>query len=335
MALYLFTFEVPAHWQRKGIPLAEIALMVEWSRDALLASTFALRAFGEQTRETRSLFGRMAVFFLVYAGAECPYLYYQYADQLRSGTWWDLPWSLAMAVGAVLIATCPYTSIQIVPETTRRQQSPWRRLRVLLRLIPLVFPLVILLMAAHIAEEQFALAVAAVLASFACSSARIVLTEKQERFSARALEERNALLKSVFEGTGEAIYVKDAEGRCLMVNEAVAKFFGKPIDEIIGKTAFQLVDFATARKLTENDREILETGRRVTVDFTIPRDAEARSFLLHEALIWTTTAKSSASSASRARSHSIAPWKSGCGNRKKWKPSARSREAWHTTSTTF
>lgn len=280
VSVYLFTFEVPEHWRRKGIPLTEISLMVEWSRDALLVTIFALRAFGTRNRETRSLFGRMAVFFLLYAGAECPYLYFQYADQLRTGTWWDLPWSLAMAAGAILIATCPYTVMSNGPETAGPGKFHWRRFRVFLRLIPLAFPLVILLMAARIAEQQFALAVAAVLASSACSSAQIVLTERQERRASKSLEERNALLKSVFEGTGDIIFAKDAEGRYLMVNQAISEFFRKPIEEIIGKTVFQLTDFATARKLMEGDRSVLETGRSETIDLRISREGEERTFLI-------------------------------------------------------
>jgi len=280
VAVYLFTFEVPDHWHRKGIPLTEISLMVEWSRDALLVSVFALRSLGAQTKEMRALFGRMAIFFLLYAAAECPYLYFQYADQLRPGTWWDLPWSLAMAAGAILIATCPYTVTPKTSEIAGPRQSPWRHLKVLLRLIPLAFPLVILLMAARIAEQQFALAVAAVLASSACSSAQIVLTERRERRASKSLEERNALLKSVFEGTGDIIFAKDAEGRYLMVNRAVAEFFGKPSEELIGKTAFQLTDFGTARKLVEGEGKVLETGRSETMDLRISRGGDERTFLI-------------------------------------------------------
>ena len=68
------------------------------------------------------------------------------------------------------------------------------------------------------------------------------------------------MIKSVFEGTGDAIFVKDAQGRYLIVNEPVARFFRKPIHQIIGKTAFEVTDADTARSLTAHDRGILETG---------------------------------------------------------------------------
>jgi len=66
-------------------------------------------------------------------------------------------------------------------------------------------PLVILLMAAGIAELQLVTAITLVLLSFTCSVARIVVSEHQQGQAAKALEESNALLKSVFEGTGDAL----------------------------------------------------------------------------------------------------------------------------------
>jgi len=280
VSAYAFTFEIPSHWQRPSIPIAELSLIVEWSRDTLLLTIFAVRAFGAQSKEMRGLFGRMALFFLIYAAVECPYLYFQYVDQLRAGTWWDVPWSSTMAAAAVLISSYPYATLPTQPEGVRLAESPWRRFRVLLRLVPLAFPLVILAMAARIAEQQFALASIAVIASFACSSAQIVLTERQERRASRGLEERNALLKSVFEGSGDFIFVKDTEGRYLMVNHAVAEFFSKPVDEIIGKNAFQLMDSSNARKVMEGDRAVLEAGRSLTTDIKISGDGRERTYLI-------------------------------------------------------
>jgi len=141
----------------------------------------------------------------------------------------------------------------------------------------------VLLMAAHIAEQQFAIAAAAVLSSFGCSIARILLTERKQLRSSAALEASIALLRSVFEGTGDAIYVKDAAGRYLMVNERVMRFFTKPVEKIIGKTAFELTDFETARELTKYDRQILETGESVTADFQHALGGVMRSYLITRA----------------------------------------------------
>jgi len=144
----------------------------------------------------------------------------------------------------------------------------------------MIFPLVVLLMAAGIAEKQLAVAAVMVVTSFACSSARIIFSERQRRQSDIALEEKNALLKSIFEGTGDAVYIKDMEGRYVIVNPAFARYFEKPVEQIVGKTAAQLFDFATARRISETDRMVVETGRAQTFEYELQLVNGERAFLV-------------------------------------------------------
>ena len=51
------------------------------------------------------LYGRMGLFFLLYAAAEIPYVALQVLVGLRTGSIWDLPWSFAFLAGILLIAT--------------------------------------------------------------------------------------------------------------------------------------------------------------------------------------------------------------------------------------
>jgi two-component system cell cycle sensor histidine kinase/response regulator CckA len=118
-----------------------------------------------------------------------------------------------------------------------------------------------------------------VITSFACSSARIIFSERQRRQSDIALEEKNALLKSIFEGTGDAVYIRDLVGHYVIVNPAFAKYFEKPVEEIVGKTAAQLFDFATARRLSETDRLVIETGLTQTFEYELPLVNGTRAFL--------------------------------------------------------
>ncbi|MGB2627495.1 MAG: ATP-binding protein [Candidatus Acidiferrum sp.] len=283
ISLYLFAFEVPGHWQSKEISVEKLALLVSCVRNIFLISCFVYRTLNTADKHIRGLFGRMTIFLSLYSLAECPYLYLQVYERLRPGTLWDLPWGFAFLVATLLIATAPSEPVEkqwLWPEY-RKFRSPLSR--VLLKLVPLLFPMAVLLMAAHIAEEQFAIATAAVVASFLCSSARIILTERKQLLSDAALQEKNALLKSVFEGTGDAIFVKDMLGRYLMVNSAVASFFGRPIEQIIGKTAFEITDAEAAEKLTSSDRHILETGESTTVDFQTWHKGSLEHFLVTRA----------------------------------------------------
>ena len=282
-SLYVFVFEVPAHWEAGGFSVEKLALFVSIGRNVFLVSCFTFRTFSSPDPQARSLFGRIAIFLSVYSLAECPYLYLQVYERLRPGTLWDLPWSFALALVTVLIVTSSPAAVQQPWFWPQQRKTRRTSVRVLLKLVPLIFPMAVLLMAAHIAEQQFAIATLAVIASFSCSSARIVLADRQQSRSDAALEQRNALLKSVFEGTGDAIFVKDIAGRYLIVNKAVARFFGKTIDQIVGRTAFEVTDQKTAEGLTADDRSILESGKSVTVDFQIKHNGVTQDYLVTRA----------------------------------------------------
>jgi len=74
------------------------------------------------------------------------------------------------------------------------------------------------------------------------------------------LRERNALLNSILESTPDFIVVKDREGRLVALNSNIANFFGKPIEEIIGKDDSELLPPDIARKIMAKDRQIMATG---------------------------------------------------------------------------
>jgi two-component system cell cycle sensor histidine kinase/response regulator CckA len=280
VAAYLLMFSSPAHWKMGGGTLARLAWLPDSLRDTVLASAFTLRAIMSRQKLARNLYGRMAIFFVLYLSGEIPYLYLQSTKNLPSGTLWDLGWTLPFLAITILAATSR-PDVEIVamgnePRTKKEDLGQWG----LIHIVPMIFPLVVLLMAAGIAEKQLAVATIMVVASFACSSARIIFSEKQRRQSDIALEEKNGLVKSVFEGTGDAVYIKDLEGRYVIVNPAFARYFEKPVEQIVGKTAAQLFDFATARRLSETDRLVIETGRAQTFEYELPLVNGTRAFLV-------------------------------------------------------
>jgi len=266
-AAYLFLFEIPTHWQNRNIPIGELILIVESGRDVLLIAAFAFRATSTRRAQERSLYGRMALFFLAYAAGNFSYLYLQFYGGLRTGTLWDLCWSFPFVLGTVLIATSPRLTPAELKSGSESRQTGSRGLRVLLKVVPLVFPLAVLLMAAQIAEQRLGLAIAAVLASFGCSSASVLLSEQQQRKYARELEEKNALLRSMFEGSGDNISVKDLEGRYLYVNQSLARVYDTSPENIIGKTAGNFNDRATARLLAEHDRLVISSGQTQAFEY--------------------------------------------------------------------
>jgi PAS domain S-box-containing protein len=68
------------------------------------------------------------------------------------------------------------------------------------------------------------------------------------------------ILQAVIEATPDAIFVKDLEGRYLVVNAAAARFLNRPAEEIIGKHDLELYPEETARRFMADDRQVLAAG---------------------------------------------------------------------------
>ena len=96
---------------------------------------------------------------------------------------------------------------------------------------------------------------------------RVVELEAAEAARVRlqeAAKECSNLLRAVVEGTSDAIYVKDLEGRYLMVNSTAAGLLGKRVDEIIGEADTDLFPPHTARAMRETDHSTL-TSREARI----------------------------------------------------------------------
>lgn len=94
-----------------------------------------------------------------------------------------------------------------------------------------------------------------------------------------AYRKSTAVLKAVFEGVTDAVFVKDLQGRYLMINSAGARFIGRPVDQIVGKTDLELFPLQSARVLMENDRSVLRAGTVRTIEEQIAWGSETTIYL--------------------------------------------------------
>jgi PAS domain S-box-containing protein len=69
------------------------------------------------------------------------------------------------------------------------------------------------------------------------------------------------ILRAVIDATPDAIFVKDLDGRYVLVNDAFARFIGLSPERIIGKRDLELYPEETARGFLEADRQVLATGQ--------------------------------------------------------------------------
>lgn len=281
-AVYLFTYGSPDAWQGQSA-LAKLSWTPESVRDFALFVAFGVSALWTRQRVARSLFGRMAVFFFFYLCGEVPYLYLQATRNLNTGTPWDLGWSFPFLVMVVLASvTTSFPERETAADECPVKKEVSRRWN-LIHLASLIFPLLVLLMAAGFAERRLLAAVVLVVVSFACSVGRLIVSDQQQLQAAKALEESNALLNSVFEGTGDALFIKNLEGRYILVNRAFAGLLNLEERQVMGKSARELVDAETAELLDQQDRAVILAGTAKSFEYVVPLNGTPRIFLTQKA----------------------------------------------------
>lgn len=76
------------------------------------------------------------------------------------------------------------------------------------------------------------------------------------------LSNERTLLKNIIDSIPNPIYVKDLNGRRIIANKAEALFAGKKsVEEIIGKTNYELFSYDHAEKSKHDEEEIIKTGK--------------------------------------------------------------------------
>jgi PAS domain S-box-containing protein len=83
-----------------------------------------------------------------------------------------------------------------------------------------------------------------------------LLREKQQ-----ALRESESRLQAVLDNAPSIMYVKDLNGRFIMVNRAFAALLNRPTEQILGKTGRELYPMEEARVFEANDRAALQLGQ--------------------------------------------------------------------------
>jgi PAS domain S-box-containing protein len=88
-------------------------------------------------------------------------------------------------------------------------------------------------------------------------AARHALEERRARDERRLFGQR---YQDLVENSGTGIVMVDVEGRYLMVNKRAAAMFGRPAEEIVGKTMFDLLTPDAAAKYLTDNRRLIEAG---------------------------------------------------------------------------
>lgn len=111
-----------------------------------------------------------------------------------------------------------------------------------------------------------------------------ISTDITERKRAEeALINRETILRAIVEGSTDAIFVKDYEGRYILINESGAKFFNRKPSQIIGFNDRELLGEEAGRYLNEQDEIIKAGGSARTAEENFVIGGVLRTFLAAKA----------------------------------------------------
>jgi PAS domain S-box-containing protein len=234
--------------------------------DTLIAAGFFLRGFALPGGSARTLFVRFGYFRTVSALTQL--MLVLGVPEPVSGDAFDLIWSITLVIPIIIAADWTGAREPVPAKTSYARTS--RLLTT--QLMPLIFPLLIIILASQLVSRRLMIAATAVLISVALTYGRLLVTQREQERSSEALLQSESLVRSITEGANEVIFLKDLKGRYVMINTPGAAMIGHTVAETLGKTDADIFPPETAEVIRKSDTQVLQTGKALTyeLDITTP-----------------------------------------------------------------
>ncbi|MDC0677611.1 AAA family ATPase [Sorangium atrum] len=101
----------------------------------------------------------------------------------------------------------------------------------------------------------------------------------ERRRAERELRESQATLQAIVDNSAAAIYLKDRDGRYLLVNRRAGRIFGMKAEQLVGKTGAELLPATLVEATSDHDRKVLEAGVPMEFEEEVLIDGELRTHL--------------------------------------------------------
>ncbi|MCY2954157.1 MAG: PAS domain-containing protein [Planctomycetota bacterium] len=101
----------------------------------------------------------------------------------------------------------------------------------------------------------------------------------QRHFDAQILRRESEILSAAVEGSNDAVFVKDLDGRYMMINSAGAGLLGKQVEEVLGQDDSTLFAPESGRLIMDRDRRIMLAGITETDEETVTAAGITRTYL--------------------------------------------------------
>ena len=106
------------------------------------------------------------------------------------------------------------------------------------------------------------------------------ITERKN--AEKRILETNTLLYSVIEGTTDSIFVKDMDGRYLLVNSGTCNTIGKDAHDILGRSDRELFPLESAAVINEIDQRVITTGKTALAEEILETPAGTTYWLVNK-----------------------------------------------------
>ena len=219
--------------------------------DGLLTASFVIRALVARKHPSRFLYWGIAAYR---AAAFFTDMYFVLGfPEPPDGAWFDLVWSLPWLIPLYTAVTWKEQkdTPSVVP-----QVRPTRRM-LITQVLPLIFPVLVLFMAAEVARGQLIAAGVAILLSLFISYGRLILTYRQHDRAAEALAESEERFRTIFDGSPIGMALVGVDGAVLACNSSYRRTLG------IGETEIFTTDLFD--QLTHPDFRAIDAARYVQV----------------------------------------------------------------------
>src|SRR6185436_1103867 len=94
------------------------------------------------------------------------------------------------------------------------------------------------------------------------------------------IQNASDILLAVIDATPDAIFVKDLEGKYVLVNQSAARFVGRTPEQVIGRNDFELYPEETARRFVQDDKAVLESGQAMSFEGVATSSAGTQAYLV-------------------------------------------------------
>lgn len=242
LTAYLYFFYSPSRWRVDSSNLPSQILLLYLVRDAAISLGFFYRSRGSTSSGLRSFSLGLCFVFLL-ASLSDAYFLLTIKTSLSAASWGDFLFLIPWLAVIFLAIVRPRRGQESIVEPVSRFGD-----LAVTHGFPVIIPLLVLFMGRSLARDQMALAWLAIVASFVCSSVRLILTNRKQRRvsdellqTERALAHSEHLLSSAFRSSPDGFSINVfPDGSYLDVNDGFTRLTGYSRSEVLGKTPLEL-----------------------------------------------------------------------------------------------